>query len=77
MGKPKTTQIEAILGEEFLEVLDKLGVKEGFEAGKYSCYVCGETVGINNVRILFPLSEDEVGFICNKPKCTVKYKSEQ
>jgi len=74
MGSLKKTQINAILGEEFEKLLDRLGVKEGFEAGKYKCHICGDKVGIKNVLIVFALSKNEVGFICNKPKCTTAYK---
>ncbi len=73
MGLPKKTQINAILGEEFNKLLDRLGVREDFEAGKYHCHVCGDQVGENNVLIVFPLSENEVGFVCKNPKCVIKH----
>jgi len=74
MGSLKKTQIDAILGEEFYKLLDRLGVKEDFESGKYRCHICNDQVGGNNVLIVFPLSENEVGFVCRKPKCLTKYK---
>ena len=74
MGSSKKTQIDAILGEEFNKLLDKLRVREDFEAGKYRCHICSDQVYVNNVLIVFPLSESEVGFVCKKPKCVIEYK---
>ena len=39
MGSLKKTQIDAILGEESDKLLDKIGVKEDFESGKYRCHI--------------------------------------
>lgn len=75
MGLPKRTQIDAILGEEFEQLLDRLGAREEFEAGKYRCHICGGKVEVNNVLLVFPLSENEVGFVCRKPECIIRYKS--
>lgn len=74
MGLPKRTQIYAILGEEFDKLLDRLGIREEFEAGKYCCHNCGDQVAANNVLLVFPLSENEVGFVCRKPDCIINYK---
>ena len=74
MGLPKSIEIRAILGEEFDKLLDKLGVRDDFVAGKYKCHICGEPIGVNNVRVVFPLSENEVGFVCEKPECVIGYK---
>ena len=74
MGLYKRTRINAILGEEFDKLLETLGVMEDFKAGKYRCNVCKDKVTANNVLLVFPLSENEVGFICNKPKCIIEYK---
>ena len=74
MDLPKKIQIDAILGEEFYKLLDKLGIREDFEAGKYSCHICGDQVGIKNVLIVYPLSENDVGFVCRKPECVAQYQ---
>jgi hypothetical protein len=71
---PKKIQIDAILGEEFYKLLDKLGVREGFEAGNYHCHICGDKIEVKNVLIVFPLCENDVGFICRKPECITRYK---
>ena len=74
MGSIKKTQIDAILGEEFYKLLDRLGVKEDFESGRYRCQICDDQVGVNNVLIVFPLSENEVGFVCRKPFRLIRLK---
>lgn len=74
MSLPKKTQINAILGEEFDKLLDRLGAREEFEAGKYRCHICGDQIGVGNVLLVFPLSENEVGFVCRKLECIAKYK---
>lgn len=70
----KSKELNAVLGEEFIALLDKLGVKAEFEAGKYNCQICGEQVGSDNVLLLLPLSDNELGFVCRKPDCIIKYK---
>lgn len=75
MSAQKNMEIDAILGEEFGRLLERLGVKEEFEAGTYHCHICGDQVRANNVLLVLPLSENEVGFICRKPECIIKYKS--
>lgn len=75
MTSSKKIEVNAILGEEFDKLLEKLGVLEEFEAGKYRCVCCGELLTRENVLIVFPLSESNIGFVCEKPECVAKYKS--
>jgi hypothetical protein len=75
MTSLKKTEINAILGEEFNKLLEKLGVLEEFKAGKYRCVFCGDQLSTENVLIVFPLSENNIGFVCKKPECMGKYKS--
>jgi len=74
MGSLKKTEINAILGEDFDKLLERLGVWQDFNDGKYRCQFCGEQVGTKNVLIIFPLSDNEIGFICKKAECLTKYK---
>jgi transcription initiation factor IIE alpha subunit len=74
MDSTKNTKIDAILGEEFIQILEKLSVKDAFEAGKYKCSICGEILTYKNVLLVFPLSENDVGFVCKKPECITRYK---
>ncbi len=77
MSSDKRFEIDAILGEEFIELIDSLEVKDEFEKGVYNCIICGDKVDYKNVLIVFPLSQDEVGFVCKKPECVVNYKSSE
>jgi hypothetical protein len=75
MTLSKKVEVNAILGEEFDKLLETLGVLGEFEAGKYKCVSCGEQMRRENVLIVFPLSESDIGFVCEKPGCVAKYKS--
>lgn len=75
MTSLKKIEVNAILGEEFDKLLETLGVLEEFEAGKYRCVCCGEQLGREDVLVVFPLSESDIGFVCKKPGCVAKYKS--
>jgi len=75
MRQRNNIQIDAILGEEFIELLEELGVSDEFNNGKYKCHICDDKVDLENVLIVFPKSEDDVGFICKKSTCFVAYKS--
>lgn len=75
MTSPKKIEINAILGEEFDRLLETLGVLEEFKAGEYRCICCGEQLRRENVLIVFPSSESNIGFVCEKPECVAKYKS--
>ncbi len=77
MSSDKRFEIDAILGEEFIKLIDSLEVKDEFEKGVYHCVICGYKVDYKNVLIVFPLSQDEVGFVCKKPGCVVNYKSSE
>ena len=71
----KRTEINAILSEDFDELLAKLGALQEFEAGICACVVCGDRLSRQNVRIVFPASENSVGFVCDRPECVAKYRS--
>lgn len=75
MTSLKKVEVNAILGEEFDRLLETFGVLEEFEGGKYKCVCCGELLTKENVHIVFPLSDSDIGFVCKKPGCVAKYKS--
>lgn len=74
MGSLKKTEINTILGADFDKLLGRLGVWQDFNDGKYRCQFCDEQVGTKNVLIVFPLPDNEIGFICKKTECLTKYK---
>lgn len=67
------TNINAVLGEEFDELLSKLGIREAFVRGEYNCKICGQAVTTDNVLLIFPVPHEEVGFVCRKPECIIEY----
>ena len=67
-------EMSAILGEEFDRLLHKLGIAEDVKLGKYKCHVCGEQINLENALLIFPLLNDKVGFVCDRPLCLRKYK---
>lgn len=71
----KRTEINAILSEDFDELLGSLGVWEEFEAGKYRCVSCGDQLTRETVLIVLPLSETDIGFVCKKPECAAKHRA--
>ncbi|MBN2075950.1 MAG: hypothetical protein JW762_10410 [Dehalococcoidales bacterium] len=74
MKDNRNVEIDAILGSEFDELLRDLEVYEDFVAGKYNCHICGDIVNENNVTVIFPISQNEVGFICSKAVCLNRYQ---
>ena len=73
----RETQIDAILGEEFDELLVQLGVRDDFIAGKYHCQICDKQVDAENVLLVLPLPEQRVGFVCRRPECLATYTAQK
>ena len=66
------TEVSAILGEEFYALLDALGVREAFDAGRCKCDRCRAVVGPTNVLLVFPKDGREVAFLCANPVCAIE-----
>ena len=66
-------EVNAVLGEEFDQIIDQLDIRPAFEAGEYQCQHCHETITKDNVLLIFPLSGREVGFLCQNKECVVEY----
>ena len=73
MTLTKRTEVSAILGEEFYDLIDALGVREAFDLGKCLCDNCAEAVGQSNVLLVFPKNGSQVAFLCDKPTCILSY----
>lgn len=67
------TEVSAILGEEFEELIDALGVKEAFHRRRFTCSYCHDVVDASNVLLVFPKKERQVGFVCTKPECALTF----
>lgn len=73
MPGTKATEVNAVLSEEFDQLLKVLDVHEQFESGEFRCVDCQEIITRDNVMMIFPLPERRVGFVCTKPGCGVEY----
>ena len=76
MALTKRTEVSAILGEEFFELIDLLGVREDFDSGRCLCDTCHVSVDSTNVLLVFPKGGNKVAFLCTKSECIASY-SEQ
>ena len=73
MPRMKTTEINAVLSEEFDQLLEALEIRDQFEGGVYPCENCRGPIAPDNVMMIFPLPERRVGFLCTKPECGLEY----
>lgn len=73
MPRTKTQEVNAVLSEEFDQLLEVLEIREQFESGAFHCENCEEPIMGDNVMMIFPLPERRVGFLCAKPGCSVEY----
>ena len=73
MRKMKTTEISAVLSEEFDQLLEVLEIRDQFESGEFHCESCRGPIAPDNVMMIFPLPERKVGFLCTKPECGFEY----
>ena len=69
MAMVKTMEVNAVLSEEFDQLLEALEIRELFESGAFNCVNCQGQVTHDNVILVFPLPERGVGFICSRPEC--------
>ena len=73
MTLTKRTEVSAILGEEFYDLIDALGIRESFDLGNCLCDNCAAVVGPSNVLLVFPKNGSQVAFLCTKPACALSY----
>ena len=73
MTSIKLTEISAILGEDFLALIDALGVRKEFDERKCTCDNCQQVVDSANVLLVFPKEGNQVAFLCTNPSCAAKY----
>lgn len=66
-----TSEIKAILDQDFENLLHKLNVYDAVVAGTVQCAFCHDTVNISNISMVFP-QHGEVHFCCDKKSCTDK-----
>ena len=71
-----TREVAAVLGEEFLALMDALGVQEAFESGECKCAFCDKVIDSDNVLLLFPKDEGSIAFLCKSLTCVAQYETE-
>lgn len=65
--------VDAILGGDVAGLIEQLGLRKEFESGECHCDVCNDVVDYTNLKLLFPMADRKVGFLCNKPECFVEF----
>lgn len=69
----RDAEVDAILSEDVSRLLGELGIRDKFERGEYQCHVCNDIMSYENLKLIFPLDNDQTGFVCNKPECFVEF----
>ena len=70
---PKKQELDFVYDEDLLPVLEKIGIKNDFLAGKIKCHFCNAVVTEENLYSFF-LEEGSVKMVCDKPDCIEKLK---
>lgn len=65
--------VDAVLTEDVIRLIEELGLRKEFEGGECHCHVCNDIVDYTNLKLLFPMEDHRVGFLCNKPQCFVEF----
>ncbi|MDW7729693.1 MAG: hypothetical protein SCJ94_06760 [Bacillota bacterium] len=60
--------IQAVFEKDFIEFLEKLGVKQKVIEGRARCAFCNGKIHIDNIAVVFP-KDNEIAFACIKTKC--------
>jgi hypothetical protein len=66
-------KVDAMLGSDVARLIEQLGLRKEFEGGECHCDVCNDVVNYTNLKLLFPMADRKVGFLCNKPQCFVEF----
>ncbi len=73
MTVEREVRLDAVLGEEMTHLIENLGLRERFERGECTCHICKEVMNYMKLKLVFPMDDGEVGFLCNKPQCLVEF----
>lgn len=63
-----TSEMKAILDQDFERLLRKLNVYDSVVAGTVQCSFCHDVVNMSNISMVFP-QNGEVCFCCDKKSC--------
>lgn len=64
-----TSEIKAILDEDFENLLRRLNVYDAVVNGTVTCEYCHEGITLDNISMVFP-QNGQVCFCCDKKECT-------
>lgn len=71
----KKEELEFLHDQDLLPVLEKLGLKNAFLAGKLKCALCGDVITNENLHSFF--EDNGVKFSCNKETCVKELEKKQ
>lgn len=71
----KKEELEFLHDNDLLPVLEKLGLKDDFLAGKIKCAFCGSVITENNLYSFF--EDNGVKFGCTKESCIKEIEKKQ
>ena len=69
-----TSEIKAILDEDFENLLRRLNVYDAVVNGTVTCEYCHEGITLDNISMVFP-KNGQVCFCCDKKECTEQLMS--
>lgn len=69
----RKVEIDAVLSEDVSSLINELGIREQFEQGDYNCHICNDVMHDENLKLIFPTENRDIGFVCSKPKCFVDF----
>ncbi|OGY38651.1 MAG: hypothetical protein A2418_02895 [Candidatus Brennerbacteria bacterium RIFOXYC1_FULL_41_11] len=65
-------EINAVHERDLDNLLQRLGVKDKFDAGEFLCKFCKEAVTKENLYSILPESGG-INFVCDKPACVIAF----
>lgn len=68
-----TVKVDAIMSEDVVRLIEQLGLRKEFENGECHCVFCNDIVNYKNLKLVFPMQDRKVGFLCNKPECFAEF----
>ncbi len=72
----KDDQLKAVYSSDIDVFLEKLGVLEQFNQGKFACKYCKEVITRNNLYAIIPALNKNVEMCCNRPDCVLSLSEE-
>ena len=69
------SSIKAVLDDDFVNLLKRLGKYDSIIAGEEKCFFCNTILSLDNITMVFP-RDNKVCFCCDKTACTEKLLSE-